>query len=120
MRHYVALAVFFFGVTSCLAQVSTEDADTTVPTTTIIAARTGIRTDAPHIGTYHYFEVFQLRENWIYPDIGYIDFANYNYREVFVGGGRTWIANKRWLVAQELYYDQAIGPAAKSAAYIQP
>lgn len=88
--------------------------------TTILVARTGMRLDAPHAGTYHLLEVFQLRGKWVYPDMGYIDFATDNYHEVFVGAGRTLHDSKKLTVVEELYFDQAIGPAAKSAQYLWP
>ena len=67
----------------------------------------------------HYLEFFQIRKKWIYPDIGYVDFAHGNYREFFIGGGRT-LYNKIATWDQELEYVQATGPAARSAPYLQP
>ena len=90
------------------------------PTVSILSVRTGVRTDAPHSGTYHYVEFFQLRGNWIYPDFGYIDFNGTGYREVSVGAGRTLYHSDRATIAEELYFDQAVGPDAKSARYLQP
>ena len=102
-----------------LAQDATTD-KTKNPTTTIFVARTGMRLDEPYRGTYHYLELFQLRGKWIYPDVGYIDFATGNYRELFVGAGRTLYDGKKLMVAGELYFVQAVGPAAKSARYLWP
>lgn len=109
-----------FALPSLAQDTTGANATATDPTTTILIARTGLRTDAPYIGTYHCFEVFQLRGKWIYPDVGYIDFATNNYREIFVGAGRTLYDGERLMVAEELYYTQAVGPAAKSAKYLQP
>jgi hypothetical protein len=89
-------------------------------TTTLFFARTGQSLTAPYAGTLHYLEFLQIRNRWIYPDIGYIDFAHNNYREIFIGGGRTLIDNKFASWDQELMYLQATGPAAHSASYLQP
>ncbi|MBS1841605.1 MAG: hypothetical protein JSS69_00930 [Acidobacteria bacterium] len=72
------------------------------------------------MGTYHFLELLQFRGNWIYPDVGYIDFAHGNYRELFVGAGRTLHKGKRLTLTEELYFVQATGPAAKSARYLWP
>jgi hypothetical protein len=90
------------------------------PTTTLFLARTSERLDSPHLGTYHFLELLQLRGNWIYPDVGYIDFASGNYRELFLGAGRTLHNGKRLTLTEELYFVQAFGPAAKSARYLWP
>jgi hypothetical protein len=95
--------------------------DTTVPPTkSFFLARTGERVNAPHIGIIHYLEFFQIRKKWIYPDIGYVDFAHDTYREFFIGGGRTLYDGKFVVWDQELLYLQATGPAARSASYLQP
>jgi len=83
-------------------------------------ARTGGTVIGPYVGTLHFLEFFQVRNRWIYPDLGYVDFAHGNYREFFMGGGRTLIENKIATWDQELLYVQATGPAAKSARYLQP
>jgi hypothetical protein len=90
------------------------------PTRSLFFARTGQSLDAPYIGTIHYLEFLQIRKRWIYPDIGYVDFAHGNYREFFIGGGRTLYDSKFATWDQELLYVQATGPAAQSAAYLQP
>jgi hypothetical protein len=90
------------------------------PTTTIVIARTGVRLDAPHVGTYHYLEFIQSRGKWIYPDVGYIDFATNNYREVFAGGGLALLDRKQITLIGELFFDQAFGPAARGASYLMP
>jgi hypothetical protein len=101
-----------------------QDATTTdpavTPTTTIFVARTGVRTDVPHATTYRLFEVFQLHGKWIVPDGGYIDFGTGRYHELFIGGGRTLYDGKKAMLVEELYFDQAIGPLALSARYLQP
>ncbi len=83
-------------------------------------ARTSESLVTPHIGTLHYLEFFQIRDKWIYPDIGYVDFAHGNYHEFFIGGGRTLYDGKYASWDQELLYLQATGAAAGSAAYLQP
>lgn len=90
------------------------------PTKSIFLARTGESLNGPYIGTLHYLEFFQIRKKWIYPDIGYVDFAHGNYREFFIGGGRTLYDGKYATWDQELLYVQATGPAAGSARYLQP
>jgi hypothetical protein len=98
-----------------------ENGDTAAaPTKTFFLARTGESLNGPYIGTIHYLEFFQIRNKWIYPDIGYVDFAHGNYREFFIGGGRTLLDDKIATWDQELLYVQATGPAARSAAYLQP
>jgi len=106
---------------TCFAQVAAPDEETSAtPTKTFFEARTGESLNSPHIGIIHYLEFFQIRKKWIYPDIGYVDFAHGNYREFFIGGGRTLFDNKIATWDQELLYVQATGPAAASARYLQP
>jgi hypothetical protein len=101
--------------------VPDENGDTTaVPTRSFFLARAGENLSGPFVGTIHYLEFFQIRKRWIYPDIGYVDFSHGNYREFFIGGGRTLIDNKIATWDQELEYVQAVGPAAASARYLQP
>ena len=95
--------------------------DTAVePTKTFFMARAGENLSGPYVGTIHYLEFFQIRKRWIYPDIGYVDFSHGNYRELFIGGGRTLYDGKFATWDQELLYVQAMGPAAASARYLQP
>jgi hypothetical protein len=89
-------------------------------TTTLFFARTGQEVYAPYAGTIHYLEFLQIRNRWILPDIGYIDFAHNNYREWFLGGGRTLIENKYASFDQELLYVGTGGSAAGGAKYLQP
>lgn len=91
-----------------------------MPTETFFMARSGENLASPHIGIIHYLEFFQIRNKWIYPDIGYVDFAHNNYREFFIGGGRTLYDSKIATWDQELLYLQATGAAAHSANYLQP
>jgi hypothetical protein len=90
------------------------------PNLTLFFARTGQSLIAPYPATLHYAEFLQIRDRWIYPDIGYVDFGHNNYREFFIGGGRTLIENKFVEWEQELEFVQATGPAAGSARYLQP
>jgi hypothetical protein len=90
------------------------------PTVSLFIARAGQRIDVPHVGTFHYLQFLQMRGKWIVPDIGYIDFATANYRELFLGGGRTLVERKKLMLAEELYFVQATGPAAGSARYLWP
>jgi len=103
------------------AQGAAPDEDTSAaPTKSFFEARAGESLNAPHIGIIHYLEFFQIRKKWIYPDIGYVDFAHDNYREFFIGGGRTLYDGKFATWDQELLYVQATGSAAGSARYLQP
>jgi len=118
---YIAVLLSLAFTLPCLAQDTTDPKAPAIdPTTTIVVARTGLRTDAPHTGTYHLLEVLQFRGRWIFPDVGYIDFANNKYREIFGGVGQTLYNGEKLMVAEILYYTQAVGPAAKSAMYLQP
>jgi hypothetical protein len=58
---------------------------------------------------------------WIWPDVGYLSFDRPGeYRELFMGFGRTIVANKRFAAVAEVYLFQATGPEAHSARYFQP
>jgi hypothetical protein len=115
-----ALLCLACAVTSFAQEAAPDEDIPAAPTKTFFMARTGESVDTPHIGIIHYLEFFQIRKKWIYPDIGYVDFAHGNYREFFIGGGRTLYDSKFATWDQELLYLQAIGPAARSAAYLQP
>ena len=64
--------------------------------------------------------MFQTHGKWIVPDVGYIDFGTGNYRELFFGAGQTLYDGKKLMMAEELYFVQATGSAAKSARYLWP
>lgn len=116
-----AIALCLGLTASCFCQDAAPDENSTPsPTTTLFFARTGQSLTEPYIGTIHYAEFLQIRNRWIYPDIGYVDFAHGNYREFFIGGGRTLIENKFAEWEQEVEFVQATGPAAGSARYLQP
>jgi hypothetical protein len=83
-------------------------------------ARWGERLEAPHVAVIHYLEFFQIRNKWIVPDIGYVDFGHGNYREFFFGGGRTLVDTSFATWDQELLYVQTTGPASQNAGYLQP
>lgn len=89
-------------------------------TTSFLIARTGIRTDSPHVGTYHYLEFFQTRGDWVLPDVGSLDFSHSVYRELFAGAGRVLYNSKHVTWVEELYFAQAVGRAAQSARYLWP
>ena len=132
LQGFVALKLFLRAVTSaallCLGCAATslaqdagpDESAAAAPTKTFFMARVGEGLQTPHIGIIHYLEFFQIRKKWIYPDIGYVDFAHDNYREVFIGGGRTLIDDKFVTWDQELLYVQAAGTSAGSARYLQP
>jgi hypothetical protein len=99
---------------------ATDDSSGKQPTVSLFFARTGQSLTAPYPGTIHYLEFLQIRNRWIYPDVGYIDFAHDNYREYFVGGGRTLMDTKSVSWDQELLYLGTAGSAAAGAKYLQP
>ena len=94
------------------------------PTTTLFFARTGESTGESLLGPYtaaiHYLEFLQIRNRWILPDIGYINFGHGNYHEYYVGGGRALIENRYTSFDQELLYLGTAGSAAGGAKYLQP
>ena len=126
----VHLRTAMFAALLCLCGAVTSFAQDAAPdgngdvevalTKTLFLARTGESLKGPYIGTIHYLEFFQIRKKWIYPDIGYVDFAHDNYREFYIGGGRTLYEGKFATWDQELLYVQTTGPAARGAAYLQP
>ena len=116
----ISLLLFSASAYSGLAQATAGGGDTPQRTVSLFFARAGESLDAPHVGTMHFLEFVQVRNRWIYPDIGYIDFAHANYREMFIGGGRTLISKRRVSWEQELLYDEAMGTAAHNARYLQP
>ena len=92
----------------------------TEPTTTLFFARTGESLVGPYTATIHYFEFLQIRNKWILPDLGYIDFGHGNYQEYYAGGGRTLFDNRYASFDQELLYLGTAGSAAMGAKYLQP
>jgi hypothetical protein len=72
------------------------------------------------MGTYRYLEFFQARGDWVLPDIGALDFYHDNYREFFIGAGRTLYNSKAVTWVEELYFAQATGSLARSARYLWP
>ena len=119
---FAALLCLYGGVASFAqdAVANTNGDSPAEPTKSFFLARTGESLKGPYIGTIHYLEFFQIRNKWIYPDIGYVDFAHDSYREFFIGGGRTLIDDKLATWDQELLYVQAAGSAAGSARFLQP
>ena len=89
-------------------------------TATIVMGRWGERLQSNPISTYHFFEVFQVRGRWVYPDIGYVDFGHNNYREFFAGGGYTLLQNKHFTAVGELLYGQALGSSTHNDRWLIP
>ncbi len=115
MRTFTILTSLF--VLATLSGVAS--AQTTNQVETFVIARTGIANDGQR--TYDYVEVFQQRGKWIYPDVGYIDFADGGrYRELFIGAGAVLVNSKHLTVIGEGYVAQATGPASDGAMYFQP
>ena len=84
---------------------------------TTVVARMGMRNAA----TYHFLDAFQThRGKWIYPDVGYIDFAKNGYWEFFIGGGAVLHDSKRFTLIHEGFIDRAQGRLSHSATYYQP
>ena len=112
----------FLVIAVCAARgLAQEQTTTDAPkTTTIVMARWGERAESDGINNYHFTEAFQVRRGWIYPDIGYVDFGHNNYREFFVGGGDTFYKGAHFTAIGELFYEQGLGPAARSARWIVP
>jgi hypothetical protein len=122
LRAVMLAALLSFGcAATTFAQGAAPAGDAaSAPTMTFFLARTGQQLDSAFGNTFHYLEFFQVRDRWIYPDIGYVDFGHNNYREFFIGGGRTVFENKWVSLDLELLYVQGTGPAAGSASYLQP
>jgi hypothetical protein len=117
LRTLTALATVLTGVA---ATVRAQDVQGSRTTTSFLIARTGVRTDEPHVGTYRFLELFQSRGDWILPDFGALDFYHSSYRELFVGAGRVLYNSKQVTWVEELYIAQATGSAARSARYLWP
>ena len=114
-RHSVAVfAIALSGV------AATARAQSSPATTSFLIARTGVRTDAPLVGTYRYLEFFQARGDWVLPDFGALDFYHDTYREFFLGAGRTLYHSTAVTWVEELYFAQATGSLAQSARYLWP
>src|ERR1700737_5638650 len=89
-------------------------------TATIVMGRWGERLQSNPINTYHFVEVFQVRGRWVYPDIGYVDFGHNNYREVFAGGGYTFVRSKTVTAVGELLYEPALGASTHNDRWLVP
>jgi hypothetical protein len=126
----ITLRTAAFAALLCLCGAATSSAQDAAPgengdaaaaaTKSYYLARTGESLNGPYIDAILYLEFFQIRKKWIYPDLGYVDFAHDNDREIFIGGGRTLVDGKIAAWEQELLYVQALGPADGGARYLQP
>lgn len=113
MRKLIITAIFALFVAAVFVQAEEKDKTMLIFRNSFDTARTS----GSHLAEY-----LQIRSNgWIYPDIGYLD-SNHptEYREIFVGGGRTLVNNKHVTVMQEFYLDFASGPKAKGEMYFFP
>lgn len=70
--------------------------------------------------TYRFAEVFHEFDRWVFPDVGYVDFGNSDYREFFAGLGRTLVRSSRATIVGEMYFLQSAGEASGSARYVLP
>jgi len=99
-----------------LSALNTATAQEASTVDTYIIART-----ATGQGAYHYAQVFQQRGKWIYPDVGYIDFNNFDkYREVWVAAGAVLFETTHLTVIGEGHLTKALGPSSGGALYLQP
>ena len=76
MTRLVAIALTALGAMAPRARAQSSSA---------LIARTGVRTDSPHAGTYRYLEFYHASGPWILPDVGALDFYSANYVELFAG-----------------------------------
>lgn len=86
-------------------------------TETVMIARMGVARSGP---TYHFVEVFQIRDGWILSDVGWIDFSTSDYGEAFAGIGRVMVKTSHITLINELYIAATVGSASQGAIYIQP
>jgi hypothetical protein len=105
---------------TCAGATFAQGQDSVSKTATIVMARWGERAESPAINTYHFVEIFQVRDKWVYPDIGYVDFGHNNYREFFAGGGYTLLRGKHVTAVGELLYEQALGPSTRNDHWLVP
>jgi hypothetical protein len=69
----------------------------------------------------HMAELVHTNGPWIIPDILYCDSNNASeYREMFVGGGRTLIGAKHFTLTGEVYIGSSSGSKAKGELYFMP
>jgi hypothetical protein len=84
---------------------------------TVAIARVAFKEDV----TQRFAEVLhESKSGWIFPDVGYVDFGGETYREFFAGVGRTFHRSPKLTLVGTLYYQQAAGPASRSARYLVP
>ena len=82
----------------------------------VFVARVAVKDRA----TFRYFQFFQQRGDWVLPDIGYIDYGDAAYYELFAGFGRMLRKSPKLNVLGELYYLQAGGTASAGEKYVLP
>jgi hypothetical protein len=70
--------------------------------------------------TFRYAQVFHEIGDWVAADVGYIDYGNTAYRELFAGFGRKLLKKPTLMILGELYYLQAAGSASAGEKYILP
>jgi hypothetical protein len=72
------------------------------------------------VTTQRFAEVFHQTGDWVFPDVGYVDFGTADYREFFVGVGRTIVNSPKMTVIGEVYYQHPAGSASQGARYLVP
>lgn len=82
----------------------------------VVVARLAVKERA----TFRYLQFFQQRGDWVLPDIGYIDYGDAAYHELFAGFGRMLRKSPHLNVLGELYYLQAGGSASAGEKYLLP
>ncbi len=109
-----AVAAILTSAAAAQAPVTTDattaSAPAATPTTSILLLRTGEPIQASYKGTYRLVEFFQVRGNWVYPDLGCVDFSSGTYRECFIGFDRIIPIGKRVTLTGAFYFTQASGP----------
>jgi hypothetical protein len=108
LKNFCGAALFLSCTLTGFAQVTATTATAQEATTSIFIARSGEQLELPRTLTYHFLEFLQMRGKWINPDVGNIDYAHGNYREVFGGAGAAIHHGKRFTLIEELYFDQAL------------
>ena len=84
---------------------------------TVAIARIAFNDDAT---TQRFAEVFHQAGDWVFPDVGYVDFGGRDYRELFAGIGRTLFNSPKLTVVGVSYYVHAAGAASAGAKYLMP
>jgi len=103
-------AIFFFTVSTCAAE--SEDArPASSPVSDVVVLRTALAAVQPFRTNYRLVEWNQQRGRWLVPDIGYYDNGYFGHQLWFGGGGAEIVHGPHMVWTEELYANQAAGPA---------